>query len=541
MSKGYEYMRQVVVRSVGVGGVVDDNGRSLRVIGNMPIKPGDTVWTDGRIVYGHRPIRPSVKPPILFAAGVPFAYYDNQGGAVQGYYDDRAVKKTKLLGQVSEGGLLVNDERQLWLERNPGRKILDAEVLTDDEGVPIGYSIATARAGADISNVQQGSVRISNSLGTYTKTIDMEDDSLVELVVEDFAKMVGAQQYEYDEEDYVIQFLHFLFTNDKGDWEMDIGVTVKDVIFYIEGGAGEPRPKFTLTTTLKREIVSRDPFIGGADIATCYETITYSSQQTGEEPTGDNDNIRDPAQRCFAVVRLDSAGRVSIVSRNYEKKEHKCYQTVNWHVIEADTYDAEAFPWSGPVNAQPEGVQSVQEDAYASREGSYSYSVKYFGPSTDEDIVGWAQVGLPGTRVGSYTISTYGADTEIKTIPAIRENDDLTYNLPDGFTAVIQADTQEENTYKQTGVSKQGINVLSGYTESRGKHHKSYGLIDYDDPAHLWVFPKLSCYQFPRLGKALVSHYDKKFMLCVNGGYSTEGTRPLNLRLRRMHKVTKSS
>lgn len=64
MSKGYEYMRQVVVRSVGVGGVVDDNGRNLRVIGNMPIKPGDTVWTDGRIVYGHRPVRPNVKPVI---------------------------------------------------------------------------------------------------------------------------------------------------------------------------------------------------------------------------------------------------------------------------------------------------------------------------------------------------------------------------------------------------------------------------------------------------------------------------------------------
>ena len=56
-------MRRVVVRSVGVGGVVDDNGRNLKVIGNMPIKPGDTVWTDGHIVYGHRPVRTSVNIP----------------------------------------------------------------------------------------------------------------------------------------------------------------------------------------------------------------------------------------------------------------------------------------------------------------------------------------------------------------------------------------------------------------------------------------------------------------------------------------------
>jgi hypothetical protein len=53
-------MYTVQVTSVGMGYVGAD-GKTLRVIGRMPIKVGDTVYTDGYIVYGHVPIRQSVK------------------------------------------------------------------------------------------------------------------------------------------------------------------------------------------------------------------------------------------------------------------------------------------------------------------------------------------------------------------------------------------------------------------------------------------------------------------------------------------------
>lgn len=83
MSNAYEYMRQVVVRSVCVGGIVDDNGRFLKAIGNMPLQEGDIVWTDGRIVYGHRPVRPNVKPQTQ-KSGIPFFCIDKsqQGGYI---------------------------------------------------------------------------------------------------------------------------------------------------------------------------------------------------------------------------------------------------------------------------------------------------------------------------------------------------------------------------------------------------------------------------------------------------------------------------
>lgn len=81
MSNAYEYMRQVVVRSVCVGGIVDDNGRFLKAIGNMPLQEGDTVWTDGRIVYGHRPVRPQVNLPTDLP-GIPYSCEGQHSGAI---------------------------------------------------------------------------------------------------------------------------------------------------------------------------------------------------------------------------------------------------------------------------------------------------------------------------------------------------------------------------------------------------------------------------------------------------------------------------
>ena len=54
------YLYPVTVGSVGVGGITAD-GKLLRTIGNLTVRPGDVVYTDGRIVYGHVPIKPDVE------------------------------------------------------------------------------------------------------------------------------------------------------------------------------------------------------------------------------------------------------------------------------------------------------------------------------------------------------------------------------------------------------------------------------------------------------------------------------------------------
>ena len=50
------YMYNTTVTGVGAG-FVNADGKTLRTIGNLPVKVGDTIYTDGRIAYGHVPVR----------------------------------------------------------------------------------------------------------------------------------------------------------------------------------------------------------------------------------------------------------------------------------------------------------------------------------------------------------------------------------------------------------------------------------------------------------------------------------------------------
>lgn len=50
------YMYNATVTGVGAG-FVNADGKTLRTIGNLPVKVGDTIYTDGRIAYGHVPVR----------------------------------------------------------------------------------------------------------------------------------------------------------------------------------------------------------------------------------------------------------------------------------------------------------------------------------------------------------------------------------------------------------------------------------------------------------------------------------------------------
>ena len=39
------------IKSLGAGGAIDVNGRWLRFIGRLPVKEGDTVYTDGNVIF----------------------------------------------------------------------------------------------------------------------------------------------------------------------------------------------------------------------------------------------------------------------------------------------------------------------------------------------------------------------------------------------------------------------------------------------------------------------------------------------------------
>lgn len=535
----YEYMKNVRVQSVGVGCVIDENGRKLRMIGNMPVQDGDMVWTDGNIAYGHRPVKEQVHLP-AGVSGVPFTDKPQTAeNFAQGYYNDTANRRLKHLGTAESNGFLVNDEHKLYLEKNLGKIVLDAEILTDNNDFVTGYIMAYGTV-VDISSRWGPYIYLQDSAGNLLETLNLRNKTLLDLVAQDFASKVGSQDYTYSQNNYNIQLLHFLFTDKKGHWEMVVGVDVRELKFHHVASGAQGYPLFTNTWTMSREILSRSMLSVGTDLVTCQETITVSSQQTGSEDAGSHE-MWDTAYRAFAIVKWDSSGNYTIIHRNYYKPENYLSWKSTWAPSETTTTDMSTIPWPGPVNAQAPGVIDTEEDSFLSRTGSYYYTVKYAVPTqvSDEDITGYPQIGLPGDRVGTESSTMYDAEVEVETFPSIRECNNFSYDIPDGYTAIISVDSST-NTYGDFGIKHNSSILLHNYPGFQGKHRTDYGLVKTDATTTLWRFPKFSCYQFPQSSKALVSHYDERLMLCDGGNYTSQGVSALNLRLRRMRKIKKS-
>ena len=113
---------KTTVHSLVPGGVVDSRGKTLTFIGNKVARVGDTIWTDGRVVFGHTPARGS---PILAGGnrtyGIPVLFEDG----TQGYFDmDGEFHEAKL----PVTGRFVNSNR-CYFQIPEGVNALDAEIV----------------------------------------------------------------------------------------------------------------------------------------------------------------------------------------------------------------------------------------------------------------------------------------------------------------------------------------------------------------------------------------------------------------------------
>lgn len=114
---------QTQLKSVGNGAAVDVEGKHLTFIGDYPCQAGDTVWTDGKIIFGHVPIRgTALTTPEL--GGIPVL-----ADKLRGYFDKNGMFKKY---SIAEDDWITNDKR---LFRHgevdvDAKKIIDAEVST---------------------------------------------------------------------------------------------------------------------------------------------------------------------------------------------------------------------------------------------------------------------------------------------------------------------------------------------------------------------------------------------------------------------------
>lgn len=113
-----------IIRSVGAGTAVDVQGKTLRLIGNLPCEEGDTVWTDGKVIFGNVTRRGT---PLLddTPRGIPVVA-DNIYDTTCGYFKRDGNFKNK---QIAKGNWVTNSKR---IYRHGENDILDAEISTDN-------------------------------------------------------------------------------------------------------------------------------------------------------------------------------------------------------------------------------------------------------------------------------------------------------------------------------------------------------------------------------------------------------------------------
>lgn len=118
------------IQSVGNGYAVDVQGKSLSFIGDLPVKVGDTVYTDGNIIFGHFAKR-----------GAPAFFYD--GGAsgipvladnLRGYFTLNGVWKDYRIA----GENWLTNAKKLYRHDSGNDNVIDAEIARDETDAEIG-------------------------------------------------------------------------------------------------------------------------------------------------------------------------------------------------------------------------------------------------------------------------------------------------------------------------------------------------------------------------------------------------------------------
>ena len=124
------------IKSLGAGGAIDVNGRWLRFIGRLPVKEGDTVYTDGNVIFGNAP--PKGAPMIVpdDPRGIPvLGKKDSKGNELRGYFTTKGKYKPYKIA----GNAWITNGQKIYAHDNGEDNIIDAEIALDENGNESGF------------------------------------------------------------------------------------------------------------------------------------------------------------------------------------------------------------------------------------------------------------------------------------------------------------------------------------------------------------------------------------------------------------------
>ena len=521
-----EYMRQVRVQSVGAGGVVDENGRHLIPIGRLPIKAGDTVWTDGRIIFGHVPIR-QLASPVKFYKGVPF--YDSTEG---GYFNSVAARCRYKYPAViiSDGAVLINGERKLFLTTAKS-VLLDVEILVDENEEEIGYVYAYADsiAFSSTDEIKNAQITIESSLGAHD-VIQIADLECFDALADDVAKKCQAD--DRNDPSYTkLQLLYFRFTDKKGGWELYTGVNMNLTVLYYMPPEPEPDQYVTIKTLASRTKVGENNLMGQTIGYFREEFQTYSVLV--EHPMSAGGYANRKIESIFGVVRVNSKGESVIVGRRYAAEATQYLRTIDWYVTEAEVTSGETASSPLADEAWPVGGYTVSNRTTFIVTETSSRVCGYFLPDgSDEPVVGSWTVGWMTDLRYERSVASQRPRSEMINRPAVTAIESTTVDLPDGYSMTLSKD------YTKLQINKGNVALLDSYPmEPLPYLRYGWGFVKNNAPDEYWRFPHLSLYEFDLAKCVIVSEYMGKIRKFDSAGVTVVSEKNVNMRLRRMRRI----
>ena len=352
------FMQQTRVRSVSNGFITDESGRCLQLIGTMPLKAGDAIWTDGRVAYGHRPARPTIKP--FYAGGG----YPVLAGGIDGYITKSGKYKAKALKlDVSNKYLINNDDKIFGLPNDFQTRlhVIDAENNLGQNSYEKNqyYAATFSKTHFSTSNVSfDGSGKITSgqpylssddfirtnividsvSIG-YSSTGYLNPFNYCENITKDIANKCNCKEGFLNF--LTAQLLDFRFIDNNKNWEAI-------VVYCANGQITVPPPieEYTFEYTEKSNddvsysLIDKSVFMGDNYIYKYLQTTT----KTPVVKTGIT-KIPDVNLNLYNVritAKIDSKGKFTILQRRIQTDESKetyiTKQTLRWEKIE-ETYD----------------------------------------------------------------------------------------------------------------------------------------------------------------------------------------------------------
>lgn len=213
------------IKSVTNGGAIDVNGTPLTFIGYLPVKAGDTVFTDGKVIFGNAPPKGS---PAVFdvPSGIPVLGDENllsdKEEELRGYFTRNGTFRKF---NVAQDDWITNSDKEFTggEEKFEDEKVIDAFINKSREKLVLTGGIYRDSHTLDLTGVRLSFLDYRTWYYQNDWYSDKRDIPCNRMRV--YKQTLGSEKFPDDDEASPAT----IFVNDKKEGEIDLEKYAKDI------------------------------------------------------------------------------------------------------------------------------------------------------------------------------------------------------------------------------------------------------------------------------------------------------------------------